>query len=51
MKEGFREIALDVPADVVWRALVAPGRRDWYYRLTPEGEFAKGRQILSLIHI
>jgi hypothetical protein len=25
--------------------LVAPGKRDWYYRLTPEGEFAAGGRI------
>jgi GNAT superfamily N-acetyltransferase len=30
---------------VVWDLLVAPGRRDWYYRLTPEGEFAAGGRI------
>jgi ribosomal protein S18 acetylase RimI-like enzyme len=43
--EGHREISLGVPADVVWNALVAPGRRDWYYMLTPEREFAEGEQI------
>jgi len=25
--------------------LVAPGKRDWYYRLTPEGEFVGGNHI------
>lgn len=45
MKEGHREIALSVPAEVAWNALVTPGRRDWYYLLTAEGEFAEGRQI------
>jgi ribosomal protein S18 acetylase RimI-like enzyme len=43
--EGHREIELGVPADVVWNALVAPGIREWYYRLTPEGDFAKGGHI------
>jgi ribosomal protein S18 acetylase RimI-like enzyme len=43
--EGSREISVGVPADVTWKALVAPGRRDWYYLLTAEGEFAEGKQI------
>jgi len=43
--EGSREISLGVPAPVAWGALVAPGIREWYYRLTPEGEFAGGKQI------
>jgi ribosomal protein S18 acetylase RimI-like enzyme/uncharacterized protein YndB with AHSA1/START domain len=43
--EGSREIVLVVPAAVAWNALVAPGRRDWYYLLTAEGEFAKGKQV------
>jgi ribosomal protein S18 acetylase RimI-like enzyme len=30
---------------VAWNALVAPGRRDWYYLLTPQGSFAEGKQI------
>ena len=34
-----------MPPGVVWDLLVAPGRRDWYYRLTPEGEFAAGGRI------
>lgn len=45
MREGSREISLRVPADVVWNVLVAPGLREWYYRLTPEGEVANGKQI------
>lgn len=34
-----------MPPQVVWDLLVAQGKRDWYYRLTPEGEFAAGRRI------
>jgi GNAT superfamily N-acetyltransferase len=41
----FRSIELDVPRQVVWNLLVAPGRRDWYYRLTPEGDFGVGARI------
>jgi GNAT superfamily N-acetyltransferase/uncharacterized protein YndB with AHSA1/START domain len=40
-----RSIELSVPPQVVWDLLVAPGRRDWYYRLTPQGEFAAGGRI------
>jgi ribosomal protein S18 acetylase RimI-like enzyme len=43
--EGHREISLGVPADEAWNALVTPGRRDWYYLLSAEGEFAEGEQI------
>jgi len=43
--EGFTEIALGVPADVAWDALVSPEIREWYYRLTPQGKFAVGKQI------
>ena len=45
MKSGHREIEIGVPATDVWAALVAPGLRDWYYRLTPGGEFADGAHI------
>ena len=45
MTQGAKEISLGVPAEVAWNALVAPGRRDWYYLLTAEGEFARGNQI------
>lgn len=45
MKSGFAEIELDVPAADVWNALVAPGLRDWYYRLTPNGDFVQGGHI------
>jgi GNAT superfamily N-acetyltransferase/uncharacterized protein YndB with AHSA1/START domain len=45
MKSGSHAIDLGVPADEVWKALVAPGRRDWYYRLAPEGDFQPGSHI------
>jgi hypothetical protein len=28
-----------------WAAIVSPERHRWYYRLTPQGEFAKGSKI------
>ena len=40
-----RSIDLGVPPQAVWDRLVAAGRRDWYYQLTPEGEFAPGARI------
>ncbi len=43
--KGSHEIHLDVPVETAWDALVAPGRREWYYRLTPEGDFVKGERI------
>lgn len=45
MKSGTTEIDLAVPAQDVWAALVAPGLREWYYRLTPEGAFEEGAHI------
>ena len=45
MSEGYREVTLSVPPQVVWDLLVAPGQRDWYYRLTPEGEFEAGERV------
>jgi ribosomal protein S18 acetylase RimI-like enzyme/uncharacterized protein YndB with AHSA1/START domain len=42
---GSRSIQLGVKPHAVWELLVAPGRRDWYYRLTPEGDFAAGAHI------
>lgn len=45
MTRGSREIDMAVAPEVVWEALVAPARHDWYYRLTPEGEFASGGHI------
>jgi GNAT superfamily N-acetyltransferase len=45
MKRGSAQIQIDAPAKTAWEALVSPGRRRWYYRLTPEGEFAEGSRI------
>lgn len=45
MTSGLREIDLQVPAPDVWDALIAPGIRDWYYRLTPDGKFEEGARI------
>jgi ribosomal protein S18 acetylase RimI-like enzyme len=42
---AFRSISLAVPPQVAWDLLVAQGKRDWYYRLTPEGEFVPGALI------
>jgi len=42
---GSTDTFLEAPVDAVWTALVAPGRRDWYFRLTPEGAFAEGEAI------
>ena len=50
MKSGAAEIDLGVPAEDVWQALVAPGRRRWFFDLTPEGEFEAGRRILWTDH-
>ena len=38
-------MSLDVPIESAWAALISHDRRDWYYRLTPEGEFAKGNHL------
>ena len=40
-----RSIQLGVPVQVVWDLLITPGRRDWYYGLTAEGDFAAGGLI------
>lgn len=45
MSSGSRFIELGVPPDVVWDQLVAPGRRDWYYRLSADGAFSAGAHI------
>jgi len=45
VKEGARDIALAVPAESAWSAITAPGRREWYYRLVPDGDFAAGSRI------
>jgi len=36
---------LAVPAEAIWEHLVGPGRRDWYYRLAPDGTFAPGAKV------
>ena len=45
MHTGSRSVSLTVRPDEVWGLLVAPGRRSWYYRLTPQGEFVPGAHI------
>lgn len=50
MTIGSREIVLDVAPKAVWELLVAPDRRDWYYRLAAEGEFTAGSHIRWLDH-
>ncbi|HET6310414.1 MAG TPA: hypothetical protein VFH00_05365, partial [Candidatus Nitrosotalea sp.] len=45
MKAGTRQITLDVPVESAWAALVSGDRKDWYYRLTPDGEFGEGNHI------
>lgn len=42
---NFHELDLGVPPDDVWAALVSADRHDWYYGLTPRGEFAAGSRI------
>lgn len=45
MRQGHAEVELSVPPDKAWDAIVAPGLRAWYYRLTPEGGFEPGSRI------
>lgn len=45
MSRGSTEIALSIPVETAWSALAAPGLREWYHRLTPEGAFAVGEAI------
>src|SRR2546428_1272726 len=45
MTRGSRQVHLDVHAKVAWSPLVSPERHRWYYRLTPDGEFAEGSTI------
>jgi ribosomal protein S18 acetylase RimI-like enzyme len=45
LKAGSRQLSLEVPVESAWAALVSPDRKDWYYRLTPKGEFAEGNPI------
>jgi GNAT superfamily N-acetyltransferase/uncharacterized protein YndB with AHSA1/START domain len=42
---GSHEARINVPPDEVWESLVAPGSRDWYYRLAAEGTFAAGEHV------
>ena len=45
MSSGSAEVGLGVPVETAWKAIVSPERHRWYYRLTPQGEFAKGQTI------
>ena len=45
MTRGSADIFLDIPVETAWNALVAPGLREWYHRLTPEGTFESGKTI------
>ena len=45
MTRGSRQIGLEISPQKAWEALVAPGRRRWYYRMTPDGEFVVGGRI------
>ena len=45
MKAGSREITLKTSPASAWAALTAQGRRDWYYRLVPDGDFTAGHRI------
>ncbi len=45
MTIGSRSIDIGVAPHVIWELLVAQGRRDWYYRLDPRGEFVEGAHI------
>jgi ribosomal protein S18 acetylase RimI-like enzyme len=43
--QGSRKIHIDAPAKTAWDALISSTRRRWYYRLTPDGEFAQGHTV------
>lgn len=45
MKSGSTDIVVALPVKTAWEALTGPGRRRWYFRLTPEGEFEPGKTI------
>src|SRR6516225_2813857 len=45
MTSGRKQIHLNTPVETAWAALVSPQRRRWYFRVTPEGNFAKGERI------
>lgn len=36
---------MTAPVEAAWAALVSHDRKDWYYRMTPVGEFAEGNHI------
>lgn len=42
---GSREITLKTSPAAAWSALTAQGRRDWYFRLVADGDFAAGGEI------
>jgi GNAT superfamily N-acetyltransferase len=45
MGKDCHSIDIATAPELVWDQLVASGRRDWYYRLTPEGGFTKGGHL------
>jgi ribosomal protein S18 acetylase RimI-like enzyme len=45
LSSGFRSIELGVTPQAVWEQLVATGPREWYYRLTSEGNFTAGAHV------
>ncbi len=45
MTRSSREFDLAVAPGELWRVLVAPGRRDWYYRLAADGDFTPGAHV------
>ena len=45
MTRGHRQVSLEVSPRTAWEAIVSPKRHRWYYRLTPQGEFAEGKTI------
>lgn len=42
---GSHSIDIAVPPEAVWESLVASGLREWYFRLTPQGDFTPGGHI------
>jgi GNAT superfamily N-acetyltransferase len=45
VNRGASEVHVDAPPEVVWNELVAPERREWYFRLKPEGSFEEGQTV------
>jgi ribosomal protein S18 acetylase RimI-like enzyme len=45
LSSSSRSIKVGVPPEAVWKLLVGAGEREWYYRLTPEGDFNTGAHI------